>query len=88
MLEADQPNNTDPYRTLFDRTLFDRTFERLLQERGEPDAPDFAKLLNAIDAYISVEVATRGAGFVLGFEACRQLMLGETESNIMKGGAE
>jgi hypothetical protein len=57
--------------------------------RHDQQAVAFAKLLNAIDdGPAVVEGAMRQAGFVVGFEYCRQLLLGELEIPALKGGAE
>ena len=58
----------------------------------DEQAVSFAKLLDAIDdGPAVVEGAMSQAGFVVGFECCRQLLLGELEiggRHSEKGGAE
>lgn len=68
-----------PYRRLYRETL-----ESLLVESG---AVAFAALLDEIDDSIEVETAMRQAGFVVGFETCRQLLLGELDVAALKGRA-
>jgi len=72
------------------RRLYKESLATFLDQDG-PDAVNFAKLLDAIDgAPCLVEDAMRKAGFVLGFECCRQLLLGELAIPTVKntGGAE
>jgi hypothetical protein len=54
----------------------------------DEQAVSFAKLLDAIDdGPAIVEGAMSQAGFVVGFECCRQLLLGELDASL-KGGAK
>ncbi len=39
----------------------------------------FANLLSAVDAAVRVEASMQEAGFIVGFETCRQLLLGELD---------
>ena len=71
--------DSSPYRRLYSETRAD-----VLQVQ---EAVEFAALLDNVDEANGVEVATRAAGFVLGFETCRQLILGELDLEALKGGA-
>jgi hypothetical protein len=71
-----------PYRRLYVQTL------KALLKRSSPDAINFKALLDGIDgAGCEVETAMCNAGFVVGFEVCRQLLLGELDLPALKGGA-
>jgi hypothetical protein len=71
-----------PYRQLYTQTL-----NALLKKGGE-EGVHFEQLLRNVDAWIDVEESIRHAGFIVGFETCRQLMLGELDLSAMKGGVE
>jgi hypothetical protein len=49
-----------------------------------PSAVHFAALLTSVDAFIGVENAIRQSGFVTGFNACRELLLGEIDLEALK----
>lgn len=75
-----------------DGSAYRRLYADSLAAFLEPDieAVHFAKLLDSVDAACLVESAMRQAGFVVGFECCRQLLLGELEipAAALKDGAE
>lgn len=80
LFEDTQDDLNTPYRALYQqlRTEF-------LQQHG-PATVSIAALLDRIDDCL-VEDSFRQAGFVLGFQVCRQLMLGEIDIERLKGGA-
>ena len=79
MLENHYSDNDSAYRRLYTESL-----SAFLEEDG-PDAVNFAKLLDAIDGPpCLVETSMRKAGFILGFESCRQLLLGDLDLDGLK----
>lgn len=60
------------------RRLYARARATLLERDGQ-EAVNFAALLESVDAAVGVEAAMRRAGFIQGFEVCRQLLLGELD---------
>jgi hypothetical protein len=48
------------------------------------EALHFARLLEQVDTFVGVETATRQAAFVIGFECCRRLLLGELDLQALK----
>jgi hypothetical protein len=70
--------DTSPYRRLYAES------RAALLQVDAPGAVAFADLLEAVDEFAGVETATRGAGFVVGFETCRQLLLGELDLAALK----
>lgn len=78
---TDSGIDSEPYRRLYKQSL------AALLEREGPEAVRFAKLIESIEPACGVELAMRRAGFVVGFEACRQLLLGELDLAALKGGA-
>ncbi len=69
-----------PYRRQHEELL-----ARFLEELGE-ETVNFAKLLDQVDAWSLVEAATRKAAFMVGFDCCRQLILGELDLKALKSG--
>jgi hypothetical protein len=66
--------------------LHEQVYEAELKKLGQ-DSSSFARLLESVDVYSGVGMAAKKAGFVLGFEVCRQLLLGEIEAPEAEGGA-
>lgn len=60
------------------RELYTRMYHRSLERRGT-NIIKLAELLGEIDDMCEVEGAAADAGFVLGFELCRKLLLGEID---------
>lgn len=81
LLQEKELDATAPYYQLYNESR-----ERFLEENGL-EAVNFAKLLRSVDASAGVEAAIRDAGFVVGFQTCRQLMLGELDLEAIKAGA-
>jgi hypothetical protein len=48
------------------------------------EALHFDRLLQQVDAFVGVETATRQAAFIIGFECCRRLLLGEIDLQALK----
>jgi hypothetical protein len=71
-----------PYRRLYQQSL-----AAFLQREGR-SAVEFAELLENVDAAVPVVEAMRRAGFVVGFDVCRQFLLGELDLEALKSGAE
>ena len=67
--------------------VYDKALKGALVELGQ-EARNFNELLENVDAYSGVAIATRKAGFILGFSACRQLMLGELDLEALKAGEQ
>jgi hypothetical protein len=67
-----------PYRRLYRQSL-----AMFLAAEGQ-EAVHFAALLNSVDAAIGVECAMRSAGFIVGFQTCRQLLLGDLDLDAVK----
>ncbi len=67
------------YRRLYRESL------KAFLERDGPEAVTFAQLLEAIESAGLVETDMKKAGFVVGFECCRQLLLGELDLDVLKG---
>jgi hypothetical protein len=67
------------------RRLYAQSRAAFLKDE-DPAALPFADMLEHIDAATGVETATRKAGFVVGFECCRQLILGELGFEMQKDG--
>ena len=65
-----------------DGSAYQRFYKELLSTLLEADgqeAVNFFKLIDNVDAFSCVEDRIRNAGFVQGFECCRQLLLGELD---------
>jgi hypothetical protein len=76
MLERHYDDDGGPDGSAY-RRLYRESLETFLEQDG-PEAVNFKKLLESIDgAPCLVEDGMRKAGFILGFECCRQLLLGE-----------
>lgn len=77
-------NNGSPYRRLYTQT------RATLLERDGQEAVNLAHLFESVDAACVVEDAMRRAGFVVGFEVCRQLLLGDLDLTALSttGGAQ
>jgi hypothetical protein len=79
--------------THFDDDGSRSTYRRLYRDAKaailahDAQAVHVAALLEQVDAAVDVEAAIRQAGFVQGFEICRQLLLGELDLAALKGGA-
>jgi hypothetical protein len=56
---------------------------RFLEEVGDPYVK-LADLFEQLDNFSVVEQAFRWAGFVTGFDVCRQLILGEIDLSALK----
>jgi hypothetical protein len=69
------------------RRLYADTLQRGLQSDGG-EAEALAELLNALDAWALVEANVRRAAFIVGFDTCRQLLLGELDLEALKTGGE
>jgi hypothetical protein len=67
------------------RRLYREAREAALEMHG---AVEFAALLDAVDESTGVETATRRAAFIVGFDYCRQLLLGTLDLEALKGGAQ
>lgn len=69
------------------RRIYQDVLDELLE--GFPQAAAIRHLLDAIDDGPAIlEESMRRAGFVVGFQCCRQLLLGELDLEQLKGGAE
>jgi hypothetical protein len=79
LLENQYPETDSTYRTFYARA-------RATALKEEKSA-DLAGLIDQVDGAAGVEYATRRAGFLLGFEICRRLLLGELDVQALKGGA-
>src|SRR5579884_2947517 len=78
LIEDTDSSNSSQYRVLLETTK-----QRVLKEHGN-QAERFAEMLDQIDTLPAlVEDAVRAAGFVAGFNACRQLLVNGTD--ILKG---
>lgn len=71
--ERGPARGTAPYQTQYEelRTYF-------LEDFGQ-DCTDLARLFSHLDNFAIVEEAFRRAGFVVGFNVARQLLLGELD---------
>ena len=85
MLDARFDDNGGPDGSAY-RQLYRATKAALLAQSGA-EAVHFDALLQAVDASTDVEEAIRRAGFVVGFECCRRLLLGDPDLDLLKGGA-
>jgi hypothetical protein len=65
------------------RALYAQVREAALARRGD-SVVRLAELLDQIDDMCEFEGAVADAGFVLGFECCRQLLLGELDLRRLK----
>ncbi|MEP7307640.1 MAG: hypothetical protein ABJA98_19225 [Acidobacteriota bacterium] len=63
--------------------LHAQVYEAELKRLGQ-DSSNFARLLKSVDAYAGVGMAAKKAGFALGFDVCRQLLLGELDIEALK----
>jgi len=63
-----------------DGTAYRRLYADALKQSMESDGPEpaaFLELLESLDVWALVETNVRRASFLVGFETCRQLLLGE-----------
>jgi hypothetical protein len=67
-------------------TLYQELREAYLQQHGDTTV-NIAALLDQIDNCL-VEWAFREAGFVVGFEVCRHLLLGELDLDALKASGD
>jgi hypothetical protein len=82
LLDDNNPNVDDPYNQQYRRVR-----DAVFAEGGAPDSDALLRLISGIDAFAVIEAAIASAGFVQGFDACRQLLLGELEVDRLAGGA-
>jgi hypothetical protein len=69
-------------------TLYQELRDANLQQHGDATLNvNIASLLNQIDNCL-VESAFRDAGFVVGFEVCRHLLLGELDLDALKASGD
>jgi hypothetical protein len=68
------------------RRLHAQSLAAFLEREGR-SAVEFAELLENVDAAVPAVEAMRRAGFVVGFDLCRQLLLGELNLDSLKDGA-
>lgn len=71
----------DPYHQLYQQTM-----EAQLAADNAVESRRLMPLLDEIDDFNSVERAIRSAGFVLGFEVCRQLLHTTTADLVLRAG--
>jgi hypothetical protein len=73
-----RPDQSVPYKTQYQelRAYF-------LDDFGE-NCATLANLFSQLDDFAIIEEAFRRAGFVLGFNVCRQLLLGELDIEALK----
>lgn len=65
--------------------LYEELRETFITSKDNPvETLHFARLLEHVDAFTGVETATRQAAFVIGFECCRRLLLGELDLPALK----
>lgn len=66
--------------------LYDNAVKTAVSQHGK-EAIAFAKILDDVQSAVGIKDAIRIAGFVQGFEICRQLMLGDLHLEQLRGGA-
>ncbi len=69
------------------RRLYRQARQKFFENEGRETVDLAALLFGNIDGACLIEDALRSAGFVVGFETCRQLLLGELDLKALKGGA-
>jgi hypothetical protein len=77
LLDEDFPSTATSYQTLY------AEMRAAFLERAGHTSVTIAKLLDEMDNCFA-EDAFRRAGFVVGFEVCRQILLGELDPNALE----